>query len=83
MRIWAQLRAPVAQGAEHWGRSFYLDSTLRDVDLAFADFRPIGPVSSERPVLDRVHHLMLVIDTLNTLPGTKGTIEITDLWLAK
>jgi hypothetical protein len=81
-RVWAQLRAPGAADGERWGTSFYLDETLRSVVLRFADFRPLGPVSSARPPLDRVDSLLLVIDTVNTAPGTSGRIAITDLWLA-
>jgi hypothetical protein len=80
-RVWAQLRAPGTTDGERWGTSFYLDDTLRSVVLRFADFRPLGPVSSPRAPLDRVDSLLLVIDTVNTAPGTSGRIEITDLWL--
>jgi hypothetical protein len=82
-RVWAQLRAPGAGGGERWGRTFYLDESLAAVDLRFSEFRPLGPVSTDRPPLDRVDSLLLVVDTLNTLPTTAGAIWITDLWLAK
>jgi hypothetical protein len=95
-RVWAQLRAPgdpravAALGApsgpregERWGRTFYVDQSLRAIDLRFENFRPLGPVSTERPPLDRVTSLLLVVDTLNALPGASGAIRITDLWLAK
>ena len=80
-RVWAQLRAP-ADG-QRWGTSFYLDDTLTAIDLRLADFRPLGPVSSPDPPLDRVDSLLLVIDTVNTLPGAVGRIAITDLWLVR
>lgn len=82
-RIWAQLRAPGLPGGERWGLSFHLDSQLTPVELRFADFRPLGAVSSPRPPLDRVDSLLLVIDTVNTRPGASGRISITDLWLAR
>jgi hypothetical protein len=82
-RVWAQLRRPGAMGGERWGMSFYIDDTLRSVELRFADFRPLGPVSSASAPLDRVDSLLLVIDTVNTLPGAAGRIAITDLWLAR
>ncbi len=82
-RVWAQLRAPGPREGERWGLSFYLDETLRPIELRFADFRPLGPVSSPRPPLDRVDSLLLVVDTVNTRPGAAGRIAITDLWLAR
>jgi len=82
-RVWAQLRAPGPPDGERWGLTFYLDQTLRSIDLRFEDFRPIDRASSARPPLDRVDSLLLVIDTVNTLPGASGSISITDLWLAR
>jgi len=82
-RVWAQMRAPGPTEGERWGSSFYLDDTLTSIDLRFADFRPLGPVSSARPPLDRVDSLLLVVDTVNARPGTTGRIAITDLWLAR
>jgi hypothetical protein len=82
-RIWAQLRLPGAGAGERWGKTFFVDTTLTSIDLAFADFRPIGPVSSEKPLLDRVDSLLLVVDTLNNEPGSSGRIWITDLWLGR
>jgi hypothetical protein len=82
-RVWAQLRAPGQGDGERWGSSFYVDDTLRSIELQFADFRPLGPASSASPPPDRVDSLLLVIDTLHTVPGTTGRIAITDLWLAR
>ncbi|HUE90402.1 MAG TPA: CehA/McbA family metallohydrolase [Vicinamibacterales bacterium] len=82
-RVWAQLRAPGPGDGERWGTSFYLDDALAAVELFFGDFRSLGPVASERPPLDRVDSLLLVIDTVNSVPGTTGQIAITDLWLAR
>ena len=82
-RVWAQMRAPGRTEGERWGSSFYLDDTLTSIDLRFVDFRPLGPVSSARPPLDRVDSLLLVVDTVNARPGTTGRIAITDLWLAR
>jgi hypothetical protein len=82
-RIWAQIRAPGQRGGERWGRAVYIDESLRAIDLRFEDFRPLGPVSSERPPADRIDSLLLVVDTLNSVPGASGTIRISDLWLAR
>jgi hypothetical protein len=86
-RLWAQLRAPVpgdrhAEG-ERWGQTFYLDEGLTAVELRFDQFRALGPVSSPLPVLGRIDSLLLVVDTLNSVPGATGRVWITDLWLVK
>jgi hypothetical protein len=82
-RVWAQLRTPGPAEGERWGTTFYLDDTLRSIELRFADFRPLGVTTSVRAPLDRVNSLLLVVDTVNTQPGTTGRIAITDLWLAR
>lgn len=84
MRLWAQLRGPAANGREQrWAKSFYLGPELRTVDLKLSDFRGIDPPTNDRPPLDKVDSLLLVVDTLNTLPGTSATISIAELWLVK
>jgi hypothetical protein len=79
-RVSVQLRAP---GNERWVVYLFVDTTLRAFDLDFADFRAAGPGMPPAPQMDRIDSLLLVIDTLNTLPGSQGTIWIPDLWLAK
>ena len=82
MRAWVQLRAPVGN-TERWGRTFYVDTDSRIVDLAFATFAPIGVTSSAQAPLDRVDSLLFVVDTLNTLPGKSGSITITEVGFVK
>jgi hypothetical protein len=82
MRVWVQLRAPVGT-TERWGRTFYADAESRIVDVAFATFAPIGVTSSPLPPLDRVEHLLFVVDTLNTLPGKSGSITISEVGLVR
>ena len=43
------------------------------------DFQPIGPNVAGQPPLDKVDSLLFVVDTLNTLPGGKGTITISEV----
>jgi hypothetical protein len=82
-RLWAQLRAPGSQEGERWGRSFVVGVELESLELRFDEFRPLGAVSSTRAPLDRVDSLLLVVDTVNTAPGSSGRIAMTDLWLAR
>ena len=82
-RLWIQLRAPGGREGQRWGKTFYLDESLRMIELRLADLRPLESVSSARPPLDQVDSLLLVADTLNTRPGTSGAVKVTDLWLAR
>jgi hypothetical protein len=82
-RLWAQLRASDSQRGERWGRSFPVGPDLESLELRFTDFRPLEAGSAARPPLDRVDSLLLVIDTVNTRPGSTGRLAFTDLWLAR
>lgn len=82
-RLWVQVRAPGEGGGERWGRSFYVDDTLRTVEFRFSDFRQLSGTPVDRPSLDRMDSVLFVIDTLNTLPGTTGVLRFPDLWLAR
>ena len=78
LRAWVQLRAAVGN-TERWGATFYADSNPRLVDIPFTKFLPIGVTSSAAPPLNRVEFLLFVVDTLNTLPGSKGSMTITEV----
>jgi hypothetical protein len=82
-RLWVQVRAPGEGGGERWGRSFYVDETLRSVEFRFSELRQLSGTRVERPSLERMDSVLFVIDTLNTLPGTAGVIRFPDLWLAR
>jgi hypothetical protein len=82
LRAWAQLRAP-AGNTERWGATFYADAEPRTVTIPFAKFRPIGQTSSVAPPLAGVQFLLFVVDTLNTLPGTKGSLTISEVAFVK
>lgn len=82
-RLWAQLRAPTPQGSERWGRTLHTDQSLTSHELRFADYRRIDAPATGPLPLDRVDSILLVVDMLNSLPGTTGTIWISDLWLAR
>lgn len=82
VRVWVQLR--VAEGnTERYGATFYADSEPRTVDIAFAAFNPIGVTTRPRPPLDKAAFLLFVADTLNTLPGAKGSLTISELGFVK
>jgi hypothetical protein len=82
MRIWAQLRAPVGN-TERWGRTFYVDEEPRLVDITLPSFKAIGVTSTPNAPLNRVDSLLFVVDTLNTLPGSRGSINISEIGFVK
>jgi hypothetical protein len=83
LRVWAQLRAPGTKGPERWGKSFYVGPGLDEIELRFEDFQPFESWSEASAPLQRVDSILLVIDMVNSDPGSTGRVAITDLWLAR
>ena len=81
MRLSVQVRAPQGPGGERWARSIYLDETPREVSIAFADMRPQGETSQERPRLEAVDALLFVVDMQNTKLGSSGQFWIDNVRL--
>lgn len=82
MRLWVQLRASTVGGGERWGRTVYLDENDRSIDVILADLEPLGATSQAHPPLDKIDVVLLVVDTLNNVPGSGGAVQLTELWLA-
>ena len=82
-RLWAQLRTTGAVDGERWGQSFHVGTELTPIELRLEDFRPFDPAGASRPPLDQIDSLLLVIDTVNSVPGSAGSIAITDLWFIR
>jgi hypothetical protein len=78
-RVSIQLRA---QAGERWARSVYLDELSRDVVVFFDEMTPVGGTPSALP-LDGVQDLLVVVDTVNTAPGSSGRVWIDDVAYAK
>lgn len=51
--------------------------------LPLTRFRPIGTVSTPTPPLDAIDDLLIVVDTVNTAPGTAGAITVRDVELGR
>src|SRR6185436_12352174 len=77
MRVWVQLRVAVGNTERH-GATFYADSEARTIDIPFEKFNPIGVTTNTRVPLDKAAFLLFVVDTLNTLPGSKGSLTISE-----
>jgi hypothetical protein len=82
VRVWVQVRASRLGEGERWGATVYLDDTWRGVELMFRDLRPIGITSSPTPPPDQIDVILLVVDTVNTRPGSTGAVQLAELWLA-
>jgi hypothetical protein len=80
MRLWVQVRTATG---ERWGRSVYVDETLRTQEVFLDEFEPLGITSTPSPPLDAIDAVLLVVDTLNTLPGTGGRVHLADLTLGQ
>jgi hypothetical protein len=76
MRVSVQVREPAERDGRRWIRSVYLDTSPRHVRIPLSDMRPVWPASGAPPV-DRLHAILLVVDTVNARPGDarKFTVE--------
>ncbi|HUF46307.1 MAG TPA: hypothetical protein VMM93_00760 [Vicinamibacterales bacterium] len=81
MRVFVQVRLPGTGDGQRWGRSVFVDQTLRQYVLRLEDFEPIGQTTSLRPVVVEIRSLLFVVDTVNTLPGSSGAVTLVDVAL--
>jgi hypothetical protein len=74
MRISVQVRLPGASGGQRWRRSAYVDDQWRTIILPLSTFAPADRPTSQQPIASVVRELLVVVDTVNTAPGARGTI---------
>lgn len=77
MRLSVQIRLPNGKDGQRWRRSIYVDRNARTIVLRLQDFEPVGLSTTRRPIVVPLTALLIVADTVNTLPGSSGT-----LWLS-
>lgn len=82
MRASVQFRMPNTKD-ERWGRSIFLDETPRPFTIRMADLTPQGFSANRRPVVARIKAMLLVIDTLNTVPGSQGAVHLSNVRLLR
>lgn len=82
-RVSVQLRASNADRQElpRWQRSIYAGKEKREVVVRFKDMEPVGRSSSNLFDLNAVNTLLVVVDTVNTAPGSSGVIWLNDVQL--
>ncbi len=80
MRVSVQVREPADAEGRRWVRSVYLDQEARRVHVPLDEMTPIWPATGAPP-LDRLHAVLLVIDTVNANPGDARHFTIEGLAL--
>jgi hypothetical protein len=83
MRVSVQLREQTTDPDRRWRRSVYADQQPRTVVIPLAEFRPVRPGQTDRLDAAKVAALLLVADTTNLKPGTRGRVEIDGLRLER
>jgi hypothetical protein len=77
-RISVQVR--VGPQHERWRHSIYLDETPRRISIRIQDFEPADrPLTTLRPNVVPLSSLLVVVDTVNSRPGTEGEIAISEV----
>jgi hypothetical protein len=83
MRLSLQVRLPGGGGGQRWRRSIYVDEQVRTIVVRLESFEPADHPTSQRPIVSLVRELLVVVDTLNTLPGRQGTVWISSIGLGR
>lgn len=81
LRLSVQLRELGNRNPPRWRRSIYLDETPRTISVSFSDMTPVAPNVTARVPASAIGGLMLVVETTNTTPGTKGSVVFSSLTL--
>jgi hypothetical protein len=82
MRVSVQVREPGERDGRRWLRSVYLDTSPRLVRIPLSDMRPVWPASGAPPV-DRLHAILLVVDTVNARPGDARLFTVENLGIER
>jgi hypothetical protein len=80
MRVSVQVRLP-GDGGRRWRRSIYVDQTPRSLVIPLQDFEPVDMRTTRRPIVTPIQSLLVVVDTVNTAPGTSGTLWLSNVAL--
>jgi hypothetical protein len=78
-RVWVQLRRPGLPEGERWGRSVAVRAGRHAEWLPLEEFRPLGIVLQADVPVEAVEDLLIVVDTVNTAPGTSGSFTLWDV----
>jgi hypothetical protein len=81
MRLSVQVRLPGGKDGQRWRRSVYVDETARAIVVRLQDFEPADAPTTRRPIVAPIQTLLFVVDTVNALPGSAGTLWLSDVAL--
>jgi hypothetical protein len=77
MRISVQLR--LSGSGARWQRSVAMSPSPREVSVALRELTPIGAEPGTPLDLGAVDAILIVVDTVNTTPGSTGEVWISEL----
>ena len=80
MRVSLQVRLLSGQ---RWRRSVYVDGAARSVVVHLDEFERVETASVLRPNAARIRSVLFVVDTLNTTPGTRGSLTLSNVALSR
>ncbi len=80
MRVSVQIRDTTA---DRWQRSIYVDTSPQQRTVSLDDLTPVGVTHVPTPAPGTIRAVMLVVDTINTSPGTSGRVWIADAALRR
>lgn len=81
MRLSLQVRVPGGRDGRRWRKSLYLDREPRTYVISLGELEPVERGSAFRPIVARVQSVLLVLDTVNAVPGSAGVVKIRDVTL--
>jgi hypothetical protein len=76
VRVSVQVRTPGGTDGYRWRRSVFVDSTPRPLSILLSELEPVERGATLRPVVAKVQSVLLVIDTVNALPGSAGELVV-------
>ena len=79
MRVSLQVRVAGGPDGQRWRRSVYLDESPRKIAVSLSSLQPVDRRSALRPIVARVQSVLVVIDTVNTVPGSAGWIRLREV----
>ena len=83
VRLFVQLRAGALASEPRWRSSFYADTERRRVTVAFDELHPVEPARYARGELVETDALLLVVESVNALPGSAAEVTVGGLRLER
>ena len=75
MRLSLQLRDNEGKDSR-WRSSFFVDTELREINIPLAEFSAVTDKLPEAVPVNAIDDLLVVVDRVNAMPGSSGSIQI-------